>query len=264
MATLRYVKTMEQVARAAEGNPEFLSSRVRSIRVVYETDPKIAAALIPKPLEPAARAEVCVTFSHVAMQITPDYAFEIGSAVFGPRAVYEGVEGVCLVTMPMTAEAAVVGGRETYGEPKKIAEIDFRREGDEVSSGVTRFGMTYLKVHGRIVENLAPREFTEYAYCFKAFPSCEPGKAFDSEPLLVRLEWQQKHDLVARVDGEIVLGESMLDPVADVPVRKLVRMEYEEGTSQSNGRVLRSVPDEWVLPFMQARYDSMSTEGIEV
>ena len=43
MGVLRYVKTMQQVAKAAEGNPEFLDSRVRSVRLVYETDPAIAA-----------------------------------------------------------------------------------------------------------------------------------------------------------------------------------------------------------------------------
>ncbi len=71
MARLRYVKTLEQVKKAQESNPEFLSSRVRSIRAVYETDPAIAAAVVPKPLVPSARPEVCVTFSHVAIQVSP-------------------------------------------------------------------------------------------------------------------------------------------------------------------------------------------------
>ena len=34
MALLRYAKTLAQVAKAAEGTPEFLHSRERSIRVV--------------------------------------------------------------------------------------------------------------------------------------------------------------------------------------------------------------------------------------
>ena len=264
MSKLRYVKTPAQIAAAAEQNPEFLNSRVRSVRCVYETDAKIAAALVPQPLEPAAKPEVCVTFSHVAMQITPEFTFEIGSAVFGVKASYEGVEGIYIVTMPMTAEAAVVGGRETFGEPKKIADIPFKRDGDRVGASVSRMGMTYLSVEGRIGEKLQPREFVEHAYCYKAFPSCEHGKAFDYDPLLVRLEWQQKHDVVHALDGTLKLQESPLDPVADVPIRKLVRLEYEEGTTKSNGKVLRSVPGEWILPFMHGRYDDTSGAGIEV
>ena len=264
MAVLRYVKTPAQLAAAAESNPEFLKSRVRSVRCVYETDAKIAAALVPQPLKAAARPEVCVTFSHVAMQITPDFTFEIGSAVFGVKASYEGVEGIYIVTMPMTAEAAVVGGRETFGEPKKIADIRFDRKGDELHASVSRMGIIYLAVDAHVGTTLPAREFVEHAYCFKAFPSCEQGKAFDHDPLLVRLEWRQKHDVVHELDGKLMLGDSPFDPVADVPMRKLVRLEYEEGTTQSNGTVLRSVPGEWLLPFLHQRYDDTSGVGIEI
>ncbi len=263
MARLRYVKTLEQVKRAAEANPEFLNSRVRSIRAVYETDVAVAA-VTPKPLEPTDRPEVCVTFSHVAMHITPEYTFEIGSAIFGVNAFHDGVEGIYLITMPMTTEQAVVPGRETYGEPKKIAEIDFERDGDVVSSRVTRLGIGYLEARGKVVESLEPREFTEYAFCTKAFPSCERGKAFDQDPLLVRLEWKHRHEKVERLEGEVVLRESPFDPVADLPVRRLVRLEYEEGTTESNGKVLRSVPGEWLLRFLHQRYDDPAAEGIEV
>ena len=61
MARVRWVKSLEQVKRDAERNPEFLSSTVRSLRVVYETSPALAAAVIPKPLVAGARPEVCVT-----------------------------------------------------------------------------------------------------------------------------------------------------------------------------------------------------------
>src|SRR5512139_407229 len=157
MAVLRYVKTPAQLAATAQSNPEFLKSRVRSIRCVYETDAKIAAALVPQPLKPAARPDVCVTFSHVAMQITPDFTFEIGSAVFGVKASYEGVEGIYIVTMPMTAEAAVVGGRETFGEPKKIADIRFDRKGDELHASVSRMGIIYLAVDAHVGKTLPAR-----------------------------------------------------------------------------------------------------------
>jgi len=264
MARVRYVKSPEQLKRAAENNPEFLPSTVRSIRCVYETDPAIAAAVIPRPLVPAERPEVCVTFSHVAMHLTPEFTFEIGSAVFGVRASYDGAPGLWLLTMPMTTEQAVIGGRETYGEPKKIAAIDFTAEGDRVASRVSRMGVTYLEVEGTLGDSLGPRTFTEHAWCVKAFPSCERGKGFDQDPLLVRLEWRHEHEQVRRAMGSLTLRESAFDPVADLPVRRLVQLEYEVGRTQSNGSVLRSIPGEWILPFLHGRYDDPSAEGIEV
>jgi acetoacetate decarboxylase len=264
MARVRYVKSLEQLKRAAEQNPEFLPSTVRSIRCVYETDPAIAAAVVPRPLVPAARPEVCVTFSHVSMELGPGVTFEIGSAIFGVRASYDGAEGIYLLTMPMTAEQAVIGGRETYGEPKKIAAIDVTAEGDRVTARVTRMGVTYLEAEGTLGESLGPRDFTEIAYCVKAFPSCERGKGFDQDPLLVRLNWKHQQKSVQRVTGALTLRESPFDPVADLPIRKLVRMEYEVGRTESNGEVLRAIPGEWLLPFLHGRYDDPSTEGVEV
>jgi len=264
MARLRWVKSLEQVKRDAERNPEFLASTVRSLRVVYETSPALAAAVIPKPLAPAPRPEVCATFSHVAMHITPEYTLEIGSVVFGVRAVYDGVPGLWLLTMPMTSEQAVIGGRETYGEPKKIAQIDFQRDAKQVSAAVTRMGIAYLEGRGTLHEALGPRELVEHAYCVKALPACDKSKGLDGEPLLVRLEWQHRHTQVHRVEGELLLRESPFDPVADLPVRRIVRMEYEEGTTQSNGTVLRPIPAEWLLPFLHQRYDDPQNQGIEI
>jgi Acetoacetate decarboxylase (ADC) len=264
MARVRYVKSPEQLKRAAENNPEFLPSTVRSIRCVYETDPAVAAAVVPRPLAVGARPEVCVTFSHVAMQIAPNVTFEIGSAIFGVRASYDGTDGIWLLTMPMTSEQAVVPGRETYGEPKKIAAIDFTAEGDRVAAKVTRMGTTYLEVDGALGESLGPREFVEYGWCVKAFPSCEKGKGFDQEPLLVRLAWHHRQERVQRVAGTLTLRNSPFDPVADLPVRSPVRIEYEVGRTESNGKVLRAIPGEWVLPFFHQRYDDPSAEGVEV
>jgi acetoacetate decarboxylase len=265
MAKLRYVKTLEQVKAAAEANPEFLRSTVTSLRCAYETDPAIAAALLPKPLEPAARPEVCVTCSHVAMHLSPDFTLEIGSAIFGVRARYAGEEGIYLVTMPMTTEQAVIGGRETYGEPKKIAKIDFALAGPEVSAVVTRMGVPYLELRGRLGTELPPRSFTEYGFCFKALPSCEQGAGFDGDPTLVRLEWQHEHERVRVLDdAQVILRESPFDPVVDVPVRRIVRMEYEVGTTRSNGKVLRTIPGEWLAPFLHQRYDDSSGTGIEI
>lgn len=264
MARVRWVKSLEQVQRSADANPEFLPSSVRSVRCVYETDPAIVAAVIPRPLLPAARPEVCVTFSHVAMQIAPGVDFEIGSAIFGVRASYDGAEGIYLLAMPMSAEQAVIPGRETYGEPKKIAAIDFETDGDRVAARVTRMGISYLEVEGTLGESLGARDFSETAYCVKAFPACERGKGFDQEPLLVRLNWHHQQSAVRRVSGALTLRESPFDPVADLPVRRLVRLEYEVGRTRSNGEVLRPIPGEWLLPFLHGRYDDPANQGIDV
>jgi acetoacetate decarboxylase len=268
MARLRWVKTAGEVKAGKDSNPEFLSSTVRSIRGVFETDPAIVKALLPKPLEPCDEPRGQLTASQVTIHVNADLQIEIGSAIFGVDARYDGQRGLYLLTMPMTTEAAVVGGRETYGEPKKIAEIGFElgeaKRGDALRATVTRMGIPYMEVAGTVGEELGARTFSEYAWCFKASPSCEPDRMLDHDPLLVRLEWKHTQTRAARMEGEISLRDSPFDPVADVPIRRVLRMDYEEGSTQSNGRVLRSVPADWFLPFLHGRYDEPGVQGIEI
>jgi acetoacetate decarboxylase len=80
----------------------------------------------------------------------------------------------------------------------------------------------------------------------------------------VRLEWRHKYDQVWRLEGGIEFWDSPFDPVADLPVRRLVEFEFAEGTTESSGRVLRPVPGDWLLPFIHQRYDEPETEGVEV
>jgi acetoacetate decarboxylase len=264
MARMRWVKTLEQVKQSKQNDPEFLESTVRSVRLEYETDPALARAVVPKPLETSGNPAVCVTFSHVAIHISPEFTMEIGSAIFGVRASYDGQSGIYLLTMPMTTEQAVTGGRETYGEPKKIAQIDFQRDGDAVSSVVTRMGIPYLEFRGSVGAPSDTAGFTEYGWCYKALPSCDADRDFDGDPILVRLEWRHEFDEVNEVEGELTLRDSPFDPVADLPVRRILRARYELGRTESNGRVLRSVPGDWLLPFLHQRYDDPANTGIEV
>jgi len=90
MTTLRYVKTLEQVKKAQEANPEFLSSSMRQIRIEYETDPAVYRALVMRPFEPLERPVIGVTFTDISMHLSPENTMTIGAAVFGPLVSYDG------------------------------------------------------------------------------------------------------------------------------------------------------------------------------
>ena len=66
------------------------------------------------------------------------------------------------------------------------------------------------------------------------------------------------------MDGGIELWESSFDPIADLPVRRLIGLEYAEGRFAREARVLRPVPGEWLLPYLHPREDTPDTEGVEV
>ena len=268
MARLRYVKDSSANGSAKDGGSKIRHS-VQSIRALYETEPEIAKALLPRPLEPAASPEIFVQFANVAMHFSEDRTMEIGAATVGVGCSYEGQPGYYVLAMPMEGEFVVIGGREKYGEPKKLAEMAFSIDGDHVNAKVTRHGVTFLELDGTIGEAAdSPKQFTEHFYCYKALPAAVPDAndngGFDGEVLLTMLTWERDYNSVRRIeDGQIILREAARDPLVDVPVKRLIRMELAEGASRTSGEVLRSVPGEWLQPFLVQRYDDPQ-EGIEI
>lgn len=264
MARLRYVRNLQQAAAAQEKNPEFsMNNTVRSLRAIYRTDEAIAHALLPKPLEPSD-PNVFVQFANVTMHIPDAAPVTISAATVGVECVYEGVKGYYVLAMPMEGEFVVIGGRETYGEPKKIAEVDFDVKGDTVQVAVRRHGIDFLQARGRLGQEHGPAQFTEYLYCHKALPSIQKNGGFDGDVFLTRLDWKRNYTQVRDVAGEIQLVESPYDPLIDVPVRSIVSMQFAEGSTNTSGRILRTIPGDWLAPFIHQRYDDVETVGIDV
>ena len=268
MARLRYVKNSSGEGPAKAGGSK-IRHTVQSIRALYETEPEIARALLPRPLEPASAPEIFVQFANVAMHFSEERTVQIGAATVGVACSYEGRPGYYVLAMPMEGEFVVIGGRERYGEPKKIAEMAFSIEGDQVNAKVTRHGVTFLELDGKLgAPSDGPKQFTEHFYCYKALPAASPDAnengGFDGDVLLTLLTWERDYRSVRRLeDSRIILRESPHDPLIDVPVKRLLRMELAEGASRTGGEVLRSVPGEWLQPFLVQRYDDPQ-EGIEV
>jgi acetoacetate decarboxylase len=268
MARLRYVKDGSGDGPAKAGGSKLRHS-VQSVRAFYETEPEIAKALLPRPLEPAASPEIFVQFANVAMHLSEERTVQIGAATVGVACSYEGRPGYYVLAMPMEGEFVVIRGRERYGEPKKIAETAFSLDGDHVNAKVTRHGVTFLELDGRIGASTdGPKQFTEHLYCYKALPAAVPDAnengGFDGEVLLTMLTWERDYTSVRHIeDGQVILRESARDPLVDVPVKRLIRMELAEGASRTGGEVLRSVPGEWLQPFLVQRYDEPQ-EGVHI
>lgn len=53
----------------------------------------------------------------------------------------------------------------------------------------------------------------------------------------------------------MVLRESVYDPVADLPVLRLIGITLGEKTSDQSGRAVERVSAEALLPYIHQRYD---------
>ncbi len=257
MSKIRYVKSQEALIERAKNKAETLPCTVQQIVIDYKTDPEVAKAVVPQPLLVNPQGIVRVVLSNVTMHLPGGFDMEIGCGTFGVHASYKEQAGYYILTMPMTTEGAVVGGRETFGEPKKIAEIPFSKEDDVVRTSITRHGMTYIDYKGTIGEALELQVIPDKAFCFKLFPAVN-GQGFEYDPLLVQLNITRKQKQRFAMNGELVLNESPLDPVADLPVKEIVSMEFEFVDTESNGEILTKVPAENLYPYAHQRYDDFA------
>jgi acetoacetate decarboxylase len=229
-----------------------------SMTAIYETDPEVVAAVLPPPLEPTGEPLVRITVARVDVgRGLPPF----GAGTFAVQARHEGVVGNYPLVMPMSTEQSVIGGRETFGEPKKLAEVTLERDGDRISGRITRLGTTFVEVAGTVVEQLpTPPESDRVDFYFKFLPAPD-GKGFDGEPALVYCHRHETSRTVERIEGTVTLRESRFDPVADLPVRRLVGISVAERSTIQRGEIVTRVPADWLIPFAHQRYDDLSPVG---
>lgn len=255
MGQIRYGAKVEQRSREIEATRAEIWST--AVTAVYETDPELIAAVLPKPLEPANEPSVRLTITSVEMPGLPVF----GAGWFGVAARHGDQVGEYPIFMPMTTEQSVLGGRDTYGEPKKIADVWARRDGDAIDAGIARMGFTVCEIQGTVTETREPYEKTKRDFWFKLSPSAETAGELDQDPLLVYGEKTEKARVHEGIDGEVVLKDSPLDPIADLVVRRVVDINWTERASTQVGRVIGPVPREDLVPFIHQRYDDLSVLG---
>ena len=238
----------EPVVDAGPDGPKMWS---RNLLAFYETDADIVAAVMPKPLEPT-QPHVRINFGQVDMESGP-----LGACTFSVKCRHGDVEGCYDLLMIMTTEGAVTGGRETFGEPKKIGDASITHENGEVIGVMNRKGVDLIEVRGKIAETLAPEQLTErFAFYYK-FLLDPAGGRFDGDPSLVHVRRTQEDRLRERIEGEIILRDSPFDPVADLPVRKVLSIVYTESNQTQTGQIVGTVPSDWVWPYRHQRYDGL-------
>lgn len=255
MARVRYgARTEAEIAATRAAGAKLPDIWSTGVVALWESDPDVVAAVLPPPLKPAERPLVRAAVSKVDL---PGYPLGAGSVAVA--AVHDGVEGWYPLVMPMTHERALTGGREVFGEPKKLGEVTVERDGLVVRAALARHGIAFVEVRGAVSGPLPlpePAEKTDFYFKFlPAVDGVGSGTGFDTDPVLVHCTRLEKVRRLEKVTGDVVLRESMYDPVADLPVRSMVEITIGEKTTDQRGRVVERVSAQALLPYVHQRYD---------
>lgn len=252
MARVRYGPRSEaESTRAREAGAKLPDIWSTGVLAVWETDPDVVAAVLPPPLKPGERPLVRANISQVDL---PGYPLGAGSVAVAAH--HAGADGWYPLVMPMTHERALTGGREVFGEPKKLGEVSVERRPDgTLRARLARHGIDFVEVRGAVGDPLPlPGPVEKLDFYFKFLPGVD-GRGFDVDPVLVHCTRNEKVRKLESVTGDVVLRESPYDPVADLTVRRLVEITIGEKTTDQRGRVAERVSPEALLPYVHQRYD---------
>jgi acetoacetate decarboxylase len=258
MTTVRYAARPVGQREDKEVKATKIGAWSTSVTAMFLTDPDVLASVLPPPLQPGVEPLVKVGISRVDLgRGLPPF----GAGTFGVAACHDGHEGFYPLLMPMTTEQSVIGGRETFGEPKKLAQIELQHTGDALTATVARMGVTIVEVSGTVGDALEPPPAEERLDFYFKFLRDPAGEGFDDDPWLVYCHRETETRTHHAVDGTLVLRDSRFDPVADFPVLGPVEITLSERRSQQRGELKLRVPAADLLPFAHQRYDDLSPVG---
>jgi acetoacetate decarboxylase len=223
-------------------NTHFLADFLDAEMLVatFRTDPSIVKEIVPRPLVPT-REPLATAF--VAKYPKTNFGCVYNEGALFVHCQFKGEKGLYCLSMPVDDDMAMIGGREQFGYPKKIADrITLENNEGKVVGSVMRKGAEILRIECKI-EGEAPNRFMEdlgtptkdwdgtpcykvISFLFKYFQS-PGGASFDYLPRLIRepvlFRAQEK---TQKGIGTVVLTSTPCDPLGEVTVGDMVSLFY--------------------------------------
>ena len=131
-------------------------------------------------------------------------------------------------------------------EDRRASTIDV--DGDHVHAPLRPHGLPARRVstaRSATPIDIAPKDKVDFY--FKCSPSPD-GKGFDTEPALVHVRRHEEARDGRAIDGTLTLHDSPLDPIADIPVGRIVSMQFARGRDHAGRRGRRARPGRLAAP----------------
>ena len=250
---MRFVKTAEDIERIQGIYSRSHELGVRALTVHFETDPEVVAALLPPPLDPSPNPVGVAWVRDVGNSTTVGPYAVAGLAV---RARYREITANYCLSLPVSTSAALLFGRDLYGEPSKLAKVVFEEQDDHVWGSAERHEIRFLSVRGRCNED-APAGREENGFFYFKYLLRPDGSGFDTPPVLIHAIEDIGVKKARRGRGEIVFRDSPHDPVADIAVRQVLDAVYTEGHLYRSASVLTLADPDAFLPYAFSKTDDL-------
>jgi acetoacetate decarboxylase len=250
---LRFVKTPGDIERIQGIYSRSHELGLRALTVHFETDADTVATLLPPPLEPSPNPVGVAWVRDVGNSTTVGPYSVAGLAI---RARFRDITANYCLSLPVSTSAALLFGRDLYGEPSKLAKVVFEEQDEHVWGSAERHEIRFLSVRGRCNEQAPTGREENGLFMFKYLLRPD-GAGFDSTPVLVHVIEDIGVKAARKGRGEVVFRDSPHDPVSDIPVRQVLEAVYTEGHLYRSAHVLSLVDPDAFLPYAFVKSDDI-------
>jgi acetoacetate decarboxylase len=218
--------------------PEFRNAEM--LTATYVTDENSAREILPKPL---SLPKVPLVTVYVAKYPETNFGCIYNEGALSLHCDYKNERGLYCLSMPVDDDMAMVGGREQFGYPKKMADrITLEKADNHVIGSVVRKKEEILRIECDLIKELPPDFLHDswvqtkdwdgmpcyriISFLHKYFASPD-GMSFDYLPRLIRepVLFRKKGE-VLEGRGEVKVSSSAFDPLGALPVKEIKDMSY--------------------------------------
>ena len=246
-----FVKTSEEIAsiQARLAEPRFLSAQLLTVQ--YLTRPEIVRHVLPPGLEPTEQPVATVMLGHWGRS---NVCHAFSGACFYVQARHKEHVGDYCLAMQMSTDAAIIFGREVFGEPKKYAKTTLERSGTTLRGRVERYGSPIIRIEATMQKKEPPTEggFTNFHYKF--LPKCD-GQGLEGDPVLVMASFKTKPTLIESGMATLTLANTVLDPLGEIEILEVLGASYVEADTYSRCQALARIDTEAFLPYAYSKND---------
>lgn len=259
-----FVKSMEKVSEILQNRGEFYDAEV--LTVYFETKPEIVKRLLPSPLEPAV---LPVGAAFIANYPKTNFGVTYLESALFLLAQHNGEEGAYCLSMPVTNDIALILGRETFGYPKKMADIGFEREGEAIRGWTERHGIRFFEVKAKLngkfndvgVQQMINEQMKSKpnvtVFNFKYFQAPE-REGFDYNPRLIKEVIERRPKTIEMGEAELTFRPSEHDPWFDVKIVRVYGAVYTIGNNKMlPGSVVAEVDPSEFMPYAFMKVDAI-------
>ncbi|TFG30631.1 MAG: acetoacetate decarboxylase [Promethearchaeota archaeon] len=246
-------------------NTEFKNAEM--ITVIWETKEEIVERLLPYPLKPASKP---IAFAFIANYPSSNQGLPYYEGALILRCQFNGENGNYYLAMPVTDDRAMIGGREIFGFPKKIANVHLERNDKDVYAYSERLGTKNIEIRAKLTGKfndpetakiikelsiLPGRKKNTINYNFKYFPA--PNKeGFDYKPWLVKQQTAVSPKSMEMGEAKVSLNSTVHDPWGEIEIVKILGAMYlKTDNTMLPGEIVAEVDSDQFLPYSYIKWD---------